>query len=540
MDKDKKIFSIVLICASIIALIWILLIKPPTRLSPATSWKYEVCDDYDCAVYSAMSADGNYIIAGESLSKKILLFKSSSSTPEDNYVLVENGYSISLAISSNGDYFVGRAGNYTSLFSKSSSSPIWSYNTGGGDELDISSDGNNIVVVGYKNIYFFNKTGPIPEWNYTTGSSVNSVAISSDGNYIVVGGNKNIYFFNKTGPIPEWNYTTGSSVESVAISSDGNYIVAGSSDNYIYFFNKTGPIPEWIYSTASSVYSVDISSDGYYIGGGNIEGTFFLFNRFNSTPLWNYEFETFVTHLAISSDGDYVVVGTEENEQGVIFFFKTSSSTPEWSYGGNEDYTNSLDISYDGRYVAASVESAGSVRYLLLFDRENPEIYTEQEIAQKYEAEFCIYILQIFIILMPVIFVVVFSLIIFQKQRNKRLENERALQEQSEKEERERMERERREAERKEAERKEKEAMDKLKQIVSISERISLSMMRDILELDEKTFNQRIIDWAAEFNFTIDGEYLNVNKETVDDFIDALDRQFAMWGKTEQERNGKI
>jgi len=127
-----------------------------------------------------------------------------------------------------------------------------------------------------------------------------------------------------------------------------------------------------------------------------------------------------------------------------------------------------------------------------------------------------------------------------EKEERKRLRRERLEQEMKEREILERKERERMEAERIEAERKEKEAIVKLRKIMSVSERISLSMMRDVLELDEKAFNQRIIDWAAEFDFTIDGEYLNVNKETVDNFIDALDRQFTLWEKKEADREGKI
>ena len=64
--------------------------------------------------------------------------------------------------------------------------------------------------------------------------------------------------------------------------------------------------------------------------------------------------------------------------------------------------------------------------------------------------------------------------------------------------------------------------------------------MQDALDMDQKQFDFVIFDWAAEFGFTIDGEYLNINKESVSDFIDALDKQFTLWESSEKDKNGKI
>jgi len=64
--------------------------------------------------------------------------------------------------------------------------------------------------------------------------------------------------------------------------------------------------------------------------------------------------------------------------------------------------------------------------------------------------------------------------------------------------------------------------------------------MKDTLNLDTYTFNEKIFEWAKRFSFTIDGDYLVVNKDTVSDFMNALDEQFAIWEKMEEERSGKI
>lgn len=86
----------------------------------------------------------------------------------------------------------------------------------------------------------------------------------------------------------------------------------------------------------------------------------------------------------------------------------------------------------------------------------------------------------------------------------------------------------------------ERDALDKIKQMIRVSTRINLDRMQDALDMDNKTFNDKIFDWAEEFEFIIDGDYLIINKETISDFIDSLDRQFAMWEKAEEERDGKI
>lgn len=86
----------------------------------------------------------------------------------------------------------------------------------------------------------------------------------------------------------------------------------------------------------------------------------------------------------------------------------------------------------------------------------------------------------------------------------------------------------------------EKETIEKLKKILKVSNRIKLEHMKDVLEMDQKTFNKQIIDWADEFGFTIDGDYVIVNKESVNDFITKLDQQYKSWETREASGIGKI
>lgn len=56
----------------------------------------------------------------------------------------------------------------------------------------------------------------------------------------------------------------------------------------------------------------------------------------------------------------------------------------------------------------------------------------------------------------------------------------------------------------------EKQPPKKLRKILSVSERVKLEMVRQALGLDQRTFSKKIFDWAEEFGFKIDGEYLTL------------------------------
>jgi len=81
----------------------------------------------------------------------------------------------------------------------------------------------------------------------------------------------------------------------------------------------------------------------------------------------------------------------------------------------------------------------------------------------------------------------------------------------------------------------EEESINKLKKMIKVSDRLNLEMIRKALRLEEITFLDKIFDWAEEFGFRIDGDYLIIKKERVLDFIDLLDKQFASWEKGKEK-----
>jgi len=67
----------------------------------------------------------------------------------------------------------------------------------------------------------------------------------------------------------------------------------------------------------------------------------------------------------------------------------------------------------------------------------------------------------------------------------------------------------------------------KIEQIVKVSDRIRLDMMQKTLGLTEEDFLNNIYNWAEEFNFKLDGDYLIINKEIIDSFLEFLKKKYS-------------
>ncbi len=83
----------------------------------------------------------------------------------------------------------------------------------------------------------------------------------------------------------------------------------------------------------------------------------------------------------------------------------------------------------------------------------------------------------------------------------------------------------------------EAERFAKLKKLVQVSKRLKVGQMAELLPMAERELNARLVDWAAEFGFTLDMDVVEFGEGKKDDFIDALNKEFAEWG---QQQGGKI
>ena len=81
---------------------------------------------------------------------------------------------------------------------------------------------------------------------------------------------------------------------------------------------------------------------------------------------------------------------------------------------------------------------------------------------------------------------------------------------------------------------------DKLKRIMKVSKTIRLDILRDLLEINQKTFDNKLLNYMKQFGTKIEGNYIIVNKDTLDDFLTALDESREGWDTMEIFKVKKI
>jgi len=202
----------------------------------------------------AISGDSNYIVAAVD-SDRLYLFARQDDVPLWWAIVNDPIIITSVAISYDGTYIVtGDWSHDIHLFSKESATPLWNYDVGHYVyEVDISGDGEYIVAGASCGAFLFARTSSKPIWKYE--SYIEHVAISTDGKYITAGGFycHKVYFFSRDQGVPIWNYDTGNVVTSVSISSSGDYIAAGDRDQGNAYFFTTSPPP----ATGKTIYVDD-------------------------------------------------------------------------------------------------------------------------------------------------------------------------------------------------------------------------------------------------------------------------------------------
>lgn len=62
-----------------------------------------------------------------------------------------------------------------------------------------------------------------------------------------------------------------------------------------------------------------------------------------------------------------------------------------------------------------------------------------------------------------------------------------------------------------------------LKNMLQVSKRININMLKEVVGVDSSIFYPNIFNLAAKLGLTVDGDYLDVDKVSVLDFIKVLD-----------------
>jgi len=80
----------------------------------------------------------------------------------------------------------------------------------------------------------------------------------------------------------------------------------------------------------------------------------------------------------------------------------------------------------------------------------------------------------------------------------------------------------------------------KLEKVMRVSNSINLEILREILNMDSKNFEDRIINYSKRYGMIVEGSNLIINKDTVDDFLNSLDEQFKKWEEMDKIKSKKF
>jgi len=66
--------------------------------------------------------------------------------------------------------------------------------------------------------------------------------------------------------------------------------------------------------------------------------------------------------------------------------------------------------------------------------------------------------------------------------------------------------------------------IERLISLLCVSKRIKVDMIQELLKLNKETLIKVLIEWGQKYNFELDGDYLNINKELLSKLIGDLNR----------------
>ena len=71
---------------------------------------------------------------------------------------------------------------------------------------------------------------------------------------------------------------------------------------------------------------------------------------------------------------------------------------------------------------------------------------------------------------------------------------------------------------------------------VADGNKINMSKLKQDFSIDDKIFDKKVIEWLQKYDLTIDGDYLIISKENLDDFIKVLEDQFNKWENDSEKK----
>jgi len=336
----------------------------------------------------ALSDDGKYLAA--KTSNHVYLFDIQK--PDKPVWEFQNGSEVGgdvkggVAVSGDGSKIFALIGSLAVLFDKNSNKPIWKTEVGNGYNVAISKDGKYMAagLAGSEEnensnlLILWSAESEKPLWKYHSSGNFHDVSLSSDGSYIGASTgcpDRKAYIFSKESNIPiliSDQLTRDSPVHRGKISADGNYLAVGSESDAgaVFLFKKGEQKPVWKFPTknGSSVRALNFTPDGRFIGAATFGGQAYIFESGSSQPVAFWTVDGALGGIDIADDGTFIATGGTDKKLHIFEKGKTLGIEIPFN-----EYVEEIDISADGKYVAAG--TGGSVYFFESFNRDQNKIY---------------------------------------------------------------------------------------------------------------------------------------------------------------------
>lgn len=287
-----------------------------------------------------------------------------------------------VAFSGNGLYGIvgwGLNNERVALHNNINSTPVWEYITSTNafrNYVAVADTAGVIAVSSYHNFYLFNKESSTPFFNFNLESTADTgsggpIDVTSDGNYFVAGASRNdsswVYCFNKNSNVSLWRTKIRGQVYGVRISGNDSLVIINGYYDYKVVNVYTGDIRAEGTIDNGNQYPLGISGNGNVIATGNYRGILKVYQWNGSQYVQQWQFQeppgtyyNWIVTIDISNDGEFIAAGTlnflsSSSYDGKLHYFKRSvGSTPIWSFTGAGDEISFVQISKNGKIIAAS------------------------------------------------------------------------------------------------------------------------------------------------------------------------------------------
>ncbi len=79
-----------------------------------------------------------------------------------------------------------------------------------------------------------------------------------------------------------------------------------------------------------------------------------------------------------------------------------------------------------------------------------------------------------------------------------------------------------------------------LKKLLTVSKRVRIDMLREYVQMDKDQFLEKLVEWAAEYNFTIDGDFIITASDDAEKLVQNIDAMFDEWEAASEVKGSKM